>query len=87
MVINCDDFFPLSKIRMYAFYQMILRGARRQEEIMDDIIQHLDDRLTAMDLEYSHYDDPGYERAHSPMYKRLLSNLDLLTHYRDKLRR
>lgn len=87
MVINCDEFFPLSKIRMNAFYQKILRGARRQPELMDEIIRYIDDRLAAMDLEYSQYEDPDYERSHSPMYKRLLSNLDLLTQYRDKLKR
>ena len=87
MVINCDEFFPLTQIRMRAFYQKILRGARCQPEIMDELIRYIDDRLAVMDLEYSQYDDPDYEKSHSPVYKRLLSNLDLLTHYRDKLRR
>ena len=84
MVIDCDSFFPLSQVRMQAFYQKILRGARRQE-VMDEIIQYLDDRLTVMDLEYSQYEDPDYERARSPMYKKLLRNLDLLNGYRARL--
>lgn len=86
LVLDLEENFPMAQLKLNAIYQKIIKGCRREEEVLDHLIRYVDDRITEMELEFSTYEMPELEKSRSTRYKRLLSNLKALQGYRRRCR-
>jgi len=61
MVLDMDQYFPTTKAKLSALHKNILRGCKREREVLEAILKHLEDRQEELDRYFAKYENPDQE--------------------------
>lgn len=87
MVLDLNQYFPTTKAKLRALHKSILRGCKREREILEAILSHLEDRQATIEAYFAKYENPDLELKGSRAYQMICKNIDQMTHYLERCQR
>lgn len=84
MVLDMNQYFPITKAKLSALHKNILRGCKREREVLEAILGHLEDRQEEIETYFAKYENPDQELKGSRTYQMICKNIAQMTHYLER---
>lgn len=84
MVLDMNQYFPTTKANLSDLHKKILRGCKREREVLEAILKHLEDRQEELERYFAKYDNPDQELKGSRTYQMLCRNISQMADYLER---